>query len=1068
MRRIIAFITMLALALAFLQAGLAEEEPVDGEFEYYVLDDGTVEISQYLGNARKVAVPDRVGGYRVTGIGSYAFSRNDRLAAVIIPEGIRKINMYAFSECYNLHTVQLPESLKEIEDVAFEDCTGISGILLPEGLEIIGENPFQGCTGLEFIRFAGGNAVYEVRDGFLYHKETLRIIGCAPKALDRRLEIPEGTRSIGARAFAFCGEIREAVLPEGLEEIGDYAFMECHNLSRIEFPSSLAAIGCSAFNTCPRLEEADLPEGLRELGDLCFYSCENLRSVSIPDSLASMGANPFCACSALKQINLSENHPYFSFSDGLLVSREWQVLVCHLISRQEKKVSVPDSILVIGNAAFMQDMYLTEAVIPSSVRIIEQCAFSRCRSLETLMIAEGTEKIGMNAFASCTELKEITLPDSLQNIEYGAFAFCNRLAAADLPEKVRKPWGFVNCSSVTLTVHTAEAEDWCRENGIACVRGPEQDGQETAGSAEQMRDGYGSDITVFPDAELLAGRSSILLTEDEAVKQILFRGLPLVSVSRSELNHVPCLILEQEDGSRLVLEELFTVETEKRYLPEESLVCLCAWVFGDDYDYFLSEPEMPESGQTAGDMLAETDSIRKEAAATAGQAWTNDRLPYGGEENAWSFPGVNPYEGKSHRLVLERYLTDWFDAHGVSWRTGGQRRMKGRTWYVINQAGFEEPEEMYGIAMMAEPDREEEYLIPEAGLYTFAARCGNGGDLYERRVRDSGDFDAAYAEILLFGGVRAEVAYEAITAEEGKPFRVRITLLDYVPDGEPVTAAWNYALKAGNTIDELEYTFGQREPVALAGRTTFLEADPSPAAFINLTLSRNGYRKAATASVPVAGVHELPAISLRAADPYYAVAGEPYTVEYTVDGKGYEIAGMTIAWETRMLGTGDYETTEAETPETPSGRASIIPTEAMESVNPILTVTFANGVVYTRDGGAYSEVGGTAYEPAVIRLHLDREELTAGEPATVSYEIIGLENLSTLSAYTVLTPEGGTFDDRIYESCDIIPAASGTFEVTPSGEGTLYLGLSVDGTNGYYIGAYMTDIPVRAQAQETR
>ena len=114
------------------------------------------------------------------------------------------------------------------------------------------------------------------------------------------------------------------------------------------------------------------------------------------------------------------------------------------------------------------------------------------------------------------------------------------------------------------------------------------------------------------------------------------------------------------------------------------------------------------------------------------------------------------------------------------------------------------------------------------------------------------------------------------------------------------------------------------------------------------------------------------------------------------------------------------------------------------------------------------KVGGTAYEPAVIRLHLDREELTAGEPATVSYEIIGLENLSTLSAYTVLTPEGGTFDDRIYESCDIIPAASGTFEVTPSGEGTLYLGLSVDGTNGYYIGAYMTDIPVRAQAQETR
>lgn len=1073
MKRIMTTIAALVLAAVFLTGGTgrlpaaqAEGSLTDRGFEYSLLEDGTAEITGYTGTARKVSIPERAGGRQVTAIASFAFGRNRDMTAVIIPEGVRQIGAYAFSDCASLHSVQLPESLKEIGDGAFENCAGISGLVLPEGIETIGENPFRGCSALASLRFSGGNAGYEVSGGLLYHRETATIVSCAPKALNQRLEIPEGTRSVGAWAFASCTEIREAILPEGTEEIGDYAFTECYGLRKAEFPSSLRSIGDNAFSSCLQLAEAVLPEGLRHLGGLCFRDCGTLRRIHIPDSLKTMGDNPFCACSALEQVDISDNHPVFEYSDGLLVNREWRILVCHLASRQEERVAVPDSVQVIGNAAFRQDAALKEVLLPSSVTAIGQNAFSHCGSLERVAMAEGLERIGMNAFASCGELKEISLPGSLLEIDYGAFSFCGNLTEADLPAGIRKASGFVYCYNLTLTVHTKEAEDWCRENGIACVRGADPAVGGAGDEAAMLRDSNGTAITVYPETELLSGRSFSLLTEDEAVRQILYRGLPLTAVSRCEINHIPCLALEQEDGSRLVLEELFTVETGKRYLPEESLVLLCEYLMEDGYDYFLMEPEMPEGEKTDAEMAAETEGLRREMASAARQDSARNRCSYGDVADTWSFQGVNPYEGKSHRLVQESFLTGWFDAHGVSWRTGGHRLMQGRDWYVINQAAYGEPEEMYGMAMMREPDREDRYLIPEAGLYAFAAHFRNGRSLYGGTAQPSENFDPAYAEILVVDGLRTEVAYETLSGEEGEPFRARVTLLDYTPADEPVTATWNYQLKEGNTVDELDYTFGRREAVALTGRTTILEAVPSPAAYFSLTLSRGGYREATTALFPVACEQELPVISLRAEDPYYAVRGEPYTVAYTADGKGYGIDSMSLSWEVRMHETGSYEYMNTETPRAPSGQVSLIPTEEMESVCPMLTVSFESGIVYTREGGAYSQVGGTAFEPGIIRLHLDRQELAAGETACLTYEISGLSDFSTLSVYSLLTPAGGSFDDRIYDNYEVEPSATGTIEITPPLEGTLYLDVSITGSNGYYIGAYIPDVPVRADPPE--
>ena len=71
------------------------------DYEYSVLDDGTVEITKYTGSESKVAVPDEIGSKSVTKIGSGAFSRCAKLESITIPDSVSKIGNKAFGYYYD-------------------------------------------------------------------------------------------------------------------------------------------------------------------------------------------------------------------------------------------------------------------------------------------------------------------------------------------------------------------------------------------------------------------------------------------------------------------------------------------------------------------------------------------------------------------------------------------------------------------------------------------------------------------------------------------------------------------------------------------------------------------------------------------------------------------------------------------------------------------------------------------------------------------------------------------------------------------------------------------------------
>ena len=83
-----------------------------------------------------------------------AYTQDETLTSVVIPEGVTDIGEIAFYGCVNLREVVFPKSLKIIREEAFGE-TGIVSALLPAGLEEIEEKAFFSCDNLRHIEVPG-------------------------------------------------------------------------------------------------------------------------------------------------------------------------------------------------------------------------------------------------------------------------------------------------------------------------------------------------------------------------------------------------------------------------------------------------------------------------------------------------------------------------------------------------------------------------------------------------------------------------------------------------------------------------------------------------------------------------------------------------------------------------------------------------------------------------------------------------------------------------------------------------------------------------------------------------
>ncbi len=183
---------------------------------------------------------------------------------------------------------------------------------------------------------------------------------------------------------------------------------------------------------------------------LAFYECKMITSVSIPSSVKSMGRDCFFNCERLNRVNISdieawsqidfnnaESNP-LNYAHNLYINDELveELIipegVIHIkpfafVSSFITAVSIPQTVVTIGEHAFYNCYNLVAVEIPDSVVTIGAYAFSYCQSLKSVTLSENLETIQHYTFHACDNLTEIKIPDSVTKIEHEAFSECSQL-----------------------------------------------------------------------------------------------------------------------------------------------------------------------------------------------------------------------------------------------------------------------------------------------------------------------------------------------------------------------------------------------------------------------------------------------------------------------------------------------------------------------------------------------------------------------------------------------------------------------------------------------------------------
>ena len=115
------------------------------------------------------------------------------------------------------------------------------------------------------------------------------------------------------------------------------------------------------------------------------------------------------------------------------------------------KINIPTGVTNIGKGAFKKCTGLTSIDIPTNVTSIGGSAFSGCTGLTSIDIPINVTSIGDDAFDGCTGLTSIDIPTSVTSIGSFAFSGCTGLISVNIPTSVTSigSYAFRGCTGLT-------------------------------------------------------------------------------------------------------------------------------------------------------------------------------------------------------------------------------------------------------------------------------------------------------------------------------------------------------------------------------------------------------------------------------------------------------------------------------------------------------------------------------------------------------------------------------------------------------------------------------------------
>ncbi len=296
------------------------DDPNSGEAYHKIIG-----YADSITNETKLKIPSRCHEIR-SNVGNWntlgrTFSANN-FRDIEFPETIKIIGDNAFSGFICLTDLTIPNSVTVIDTAAFEGCTSLTSVTIPDSVVTISTSAFRNCTSLiniiisdnyaPMISSGGGEWSAFANTAWWNNQPNEELVyigkvvygykGTMPN--NTKIEIKEGTKSIGYSAFSNCTGLTSIIIPNTVTSIGHSAFSNCTGLSSITIPNSIISLDSWVFEGCCSLSNIAIPSSVTSIGYGTFRGCSNLSSITIPNNVIRIDDYAFWGWTSSQTVNI--------------------------------------------------------------------------------------------------------------------------------------------------------------------------------------------------------------------------------------------------------------------------------------------------------------------------------------------------------------------------------------------------------------------------------------------------------------------------------------------------------------------------------------------------------------------------------------------------------------------------------------------------------------------------------------------------------------------------------------------------------------------------------------------
>ena len=417
--------------------------------------------------------------FKITQIGTYAFSDNSSIISFTIPNTVTTIQDSAFENCNNLSSIVIPNNVNNIGSNAFTG-TQLTSITI-SSTTVISSNSFSNMVANNHVvvnltgitvneleawkninigKFSVINPNYTIvfaiagSNNMTLSEDSIEYIFTPLFAGSNEVELGDGTNLCITNTSGVTSITIPSILPGGytVTKIANNAFTDLTDIISIVIPSTITLIGDNAFKNTS-ITAFDLNNTV-SIGIDAFYGTP-LTSITIPDTITYISENAFSNTSNLVTISVPKDMPSY---DNIPFATAANTLVTVTIRYLDNPIELDtwktthSSIFTTGSSgtvAFLAGIggFMTETI--GTIIYVFSFTSSSTDTETNVMIGDGTTnvgngtitpnafpttytpptsftggfnvtEIGSNAFQGIT-ITDITIPDNILTIGSDAF-----------------------------------------------------------------------------------------------------------------------------------------------------------------------------------------------------------------------------------------------------------------------------------------------------------------------------------------------------------------------------------------------------------------------------------------------------------------------------------------------------------------------------------------------------------------------------------------------------------------------------------------------------------------------